>query len=190
MKNCYIVAARPIGKEKYKLLLDNLRLLRKNTECCIILSLNYYPNGIENWKGELYDYLVYSDINEIAKDEKGSNHYLMVADDFTWITEEGKGDHYVEFGRAVNNLYLRGIQLGKILNMEGFICMNYDVGIKNNKFTKYLESEKDLFIEDMDNSATGELYYQTWCFKVTKNTIPMLEYLSKEENYNKEKKIL
>ena len=47
MKNCYIVAARPDSPDKFKLLLENLRLLRENTKCPIILSLNYYPYGIE-----------------------------------------------------------------------------------------------------------------------------------------------
>ena len=65
MENCYIVVGRPNTPRKFKLLLHNLEILRNNTECTIILSVNHFPNGIENWKGELYDYIIYSDINEI-----------------------------------------------------------------------------------------------------------------------------
>ena len=79
MKNCYIVAARPDSPDKFKLLLENLRLLRENTKCPIILSLNYYPYGIENWKEELYDYIVYSDINEVNETQMaGPDSYQRI----------------------------------------------------------------------------------------------------------------
>lgn len=184
MKNCYIVAARPDSPDKFKLLLENLRLLRENTKCPIILSLNYYPYGIENWKEELYDYIVYSDINEVVfhNDQDSAPYkYVFTTDWWIWRSDESRA----EFGRAVNNLYLRGVQLGKSLGMDNYIIMNYDVAIKNKKTTSIFEnSSKNVFIEDMSNTTTGENFYNTWFMKLNNSLIPMLEHISTEEGYN------
>ena len=179
MENCYIVVGRPNTPRKFKLLLHNLEILRNNTECTIILSVNHFPNGIENWKGELYDYIIYSDINEILS--QPFTNYLFKTDEWEWHTDGID----VDFGRAVNNLYLRGAQLAKSLGKDNFIFLNYDVAVRTKQTTLYLESsKKNLFFEQMENTVTGEDFLQTWFFKLNIDSLDMLEYLSTQKGYD------
>ena len=181
-KTCYIVASRPDTPEKYKLTISNLEALRKNTDCPIILSTNLYPYGIENYKGELYDYLIHSDINEIYQNKKGSFGYTCVTDVFRWETNYSEEDAF-DYGRAVNNLYLRGAQLAKSLGYSEFVFFNYDIKVLDQTFTSLLESKSHLFLEGHP-SSDGTPIFETWCFKLNKDLLQVLEYFSLEKNYD------
>ena len=88
----------------------------------------------------------------------------------------------MDFGRAVNNLYLRGAQLAKSLGKDNFIFLNYDVAVRTKQTTLYLESsKKNLFFEQMENTVTGEDFLQTWFFKLNIDSLDMLEYLSTQK---------
>ena len=189
MKNCYIVIGHPNTPEKFKLLLDNLKLLRKYTNCCIILSVNYFPHGIENWKGELYDYIIYSDCNEIQRQLLTDTNYTINTNHWDWVTvgmepelpEEGVS---IDYGFACNNLYLRGAQLGISLGYDGFIFMNYDVEIQNKKICKKLETSENLFFDTNDNNTSDDKHFNTYCFKSNLDLLKMLEDLNIEDTYN------
>ena len=189
MKNCYVVIGHPNTPEKFKLLLDNLKLLRKNTDCCIILSLNYFPQGIENWKNELYDYVTYSDYNKIFKGKLADLKYSITTDHWDWVTvgmepelpEEGVS---IDYGFACNNLYLRGAQLGISLGYDGFIFMNYDVEIQNKKICEKLETSENLFFDTNDNNTSDDKHFNTYCFKSNENMLKMIEHCSIEDNWN------
>ena len=189
MKNCYIVIGHPNTPEKFKLLLDNLKLLRKYTNCCIILSVNYFPHGIENWKGELYDYIIYSDCNEIQRQLLTDTKYTINTNHWDWVTvgvepEMEEDGVSICIGRAVNNLQLRGAQLAKSLGYNGFIFMNYDVKVLGGKILKKLESSQNLFFDSNDNSNAGDLQFNTYCFKSDENMLKMIEHCSIEDNWN------
>lgn len=179
--NCYIVAARPNSPDRYKDLLKNLKYLRKVTNDTIIVSVNSYPYGIENYKDELYDYLVYSDSNEIYHNEEGDFSYAINNEKFSWVTTY-KGKDAIDYGRAVNNLYLRGAQLGQSLGKSTFCFMNYDISILDKSFISYLDSTPNLFIEGAP-SAIGYPIFETWFFKLDLPLLKMLEFFSLEKNY-------
>tara|TARA_B100000287_G_C20645356_1_gene784926 strand:+ start:356 stop:1345 length:990 start_codon:yes stop_codon:yes gene_type:complete len=189
MKNCYVVIGHPNTPDKFKLLLDNLKSLRKYTDCCIILSLNYFPQGIENWKDELYDYITYSDYNKFFKGKISDLKYTITTDNWDWVTvgmeselpEEGVS---IDYGFACNNLYLRGAQLGISLGYDGFIFMNYDVEVQNKKICEKLETSENLFFDSNDNSTTTDKYLNTYCFKSNLDLLKMLEDLNIESIYN------
>lgn len=188
-KNCYIVAARPDTPDKFKILLDNLKLIRKNSKCPIILSVNHYPSGIENWKDELYDQIIHCDINELEEGESRDVAYRFETDMFylrtIGVESENVGGKYNDFGRAVNNLYLRGAQLAQTMGLNHFIFTNYDVEIKNKKSCDFLESKSSMFLENNFDSLTGEMFLYTWLFKLAEKDLQILIDLSSRENYNK-----
>jgi hypothetical protein len=176
--NCFIVTARPTDQNKFDMMIKCLQHLREVTDDMIILSLNYLPTGIEKYETELYDCLVYSNINESYDTEEVEMTYDIITDLFKLTTKYSN----IEYGRAANNLRYRACKVAQTFGKTEFTCLDYDCYIKDKKFIEYLSTKPALFLQGKQ-PATGNRLVEGYFFKINTELMFFLDYFSDKERY-------
>ena len=175
--NCFIVTARPTDQTKFDMMVNCLETLRQVTDDMIILSLNYIPSNLDQISN-LYDSLVYSNVNESYDNEECTLSYSVNTDVFSLYTEYSNR----EYGRAANNLRYRAAKVAQTFGKTEFTCLDYDCFLYDKNFIDYLSKKPVMFLQGKQ-SATGNKLIEGYFFKLNDSTLHLLEYFSDKERY-------